>query len=255
MRPVLSLEDDAGNVKLALLQLRSSLSLWLATEDNPRGTSIEQPLMPIRTGQPIHFVLGYEAGRFQLVVNGAQVWVHPLLRGPLHWNDAESGRLRIGACSKLSNVWPGMVEQLAVHHRMLTISEAVASADRAEPKLAAQQSIPTRKVVARLVQASRLPTLAEITPYREALVENVYEVLPKDEGDDLQAFPVGSRIAITHWVWVNGEAAHAPPSKVGSTVRLFVQPKQAHGELDSLMVRSDLPPQLDSPQVLDVSNW
>ena len=119
----------------------------------------------------------------------------------------------------------------------------------------AQRAIKTQKVVARLVQTSRRPTLADITPYREALVEQLYEVLPKDEGDDEQSFPVGSQIAITHWVWVNSEAAHEPPAKVGDTFRLFVEPRDAHREIGSLVVRSDLSAERVVTQVLDVSNW
>lgn len=254
MRPVLSLEDDAGNVKLALLQLRSAWSLWLATEDNPRGTTIEQPLTPIKTGQPHHIVLGYESGRFQLHVNGAQLWVRSQLKGALKW-EATPGRLRIGACSKFDGNWQGMVDQFALHSRMLSASEAIAHADYAAPKVDAQRAVKTKKAVVRLVQASRQPTLAEITPYREALVQHLYEVLPKDEGDDEQSFPVGSSVAVSHWVWVNGEAAAAPPAKVGETFRLFVEPKEAHAEIKSLVVRSDLSPEVEAVELLDVSNW
>jgi hypothetical protein len=254
MRPVLSLEDEAGRVHLALLQLRSSWSLWLATDDNPRGTSREQSIMPIRAGQPHHVVLGYEAGRFVLFVDGAEVWVRSQLNGALRWQDGPA-RFRIGACSKLTETWQGMVEQLSVHSRVLTASEALASAHHAKAALATQSEIKTRKVVARLVQSTPLPKLEDIRPYREALVEQLYEVLPKDDGDDEQSFPVGSHLAVTHWVWVNAEAAQAPPAKIGDTFRLFVQPRQAHGEVSSLVIRSNLPVNPEVPAFLDVSNW
>ena len=52
--------------------------------------------------------------------------------------------------------------------------------------------------MAKLVQSSRLPSLGEVAPYREALVQHLYEVLPKDKDDRQQDFPIGSRIAVTH---------------------------------------------------------
>ncbi|MFZ4768515.1 MAG: hypothetical protein ACOYMN_26510, partial [Roseimicrobium sp.] len=128
-------------------------------------------------------------------------------------------------------------------------------ADYAVPKLAAQRGVRTKKVVARLVQASRLPTLSDVAPYREALVRHLYEVLPKDTGDDEQAYPVGSRIAVAHWVWVNAEAAKIPPMNLGETCRLFVEPKEAHAELQTLVIRSDLPPEMEAIELLDVTNW
>lgn len=253
-RPVLSLEDARGNVKLAMLQRRSDWSLWLATEDNPRGTSIEQELLPLRTGQPHHVVVSYEKGRLQVFLNGMAMSVRPEIVGALRF-DAEKGVLRIGACSKLEARWQGMVDQLSIYNRMLTADEAVAHADHAAPKLEEQKQARTRKVVAKLVQSSRLPSLAEVAPYREALVQHLYEVLPKDKGDRDQDLPVGSRIAVTQWVWVNGEAAAAPKPDQNGVYRLFVQPAEAHREIQPLVIKNDLPADAPVESWLEISNW
>jgi hypothetical protein len=253
-RPVLSLEDAHGNVKLAMLQRRSDWSLWLATEDNPRGTSIEQELLPLRTGQPHHVVVTYEKGKFQVYLNGMAMSVRPEIHGALNL-DADKGVLRIGACSKLEARWQGMVDQLSIYNRVITPDEAVAHADHAAPKLKEQHQARTRKMVAKLVQSSRLPSLAEVAPYREALVQHLYEVLPKDKDDRDQDFPVGSRIAVTQWVWVNGESAASPqPDELG-VYRLFVQPAETHREIQPLVIKSDLPPDAPVESWLEVSNW
>jgi hypothetical protein len=252
-RPVLSLEDASGNVKLAILQRRSDWSLWLATDDNPRGTSIEQELLPLRTGQPHHVVVAYEKGRLQVHLNGMAMSVSSEIHGALKW-DGNDGVFRIGACSKLEAKWQGMVDQLSIYNRVLTPDEAVAHADYAAPKLEAQRQARTRKVVARLVQASRLPTLAEVAPYREALVQHLYEVLPKDKDDRDQDFPVGSRIAVTQWVWVNGESVE-PPTADDGVYRLFVQPAEMHREIQPLVIKSELPADAPLESWLEVSNW
>ncbi|MEZ0385908.1 MAG: LamG-like jellyroll fold domain-containing protein [Verrucomicrobium sp.] len=252
-RPVLSLEDSQGNVKLAILQRRSDWSLWLATEDNPRGTSIEQELLPLRTGQPHHVVVAYVQGRLQVCLNGMAMSVPSEVHGALKF-DTEEGVLRIGACSKLQNRWQGMVDQLSIYHRVLSPDEAVAHADHAAQKLEVQRQARTRKVVARLVQSSRLPSLAEVAPYREALVQHLYEVLPKDKDDRDQDFPVGSRIVVTQWVWVNGEAVHVPVAKDG-VYRLFVQPTEMHREIQPLVIKSDLPADAPVDSWLEISNW
>ena len=255
-RPVLSLEDGAGNVKLALLQRRSDWTLWLATEDNPRGTSIEQELLPLRTGQPHHITVSYEKqGQFRVFLNGQQMAVPPELHGPLRMA-GDGGVLRIGTCSRMTTRWHGMVDQLAVYNRALGADEAVAHADYAEPKLAAQRAVRTRKVVARRVQSSRLPALAEVAPYREALVRHLYEVLPKDKEDGDQEFPVGTRLAVVQWVWVNGEAVR-PPADEDGVYRLYLQPAEAHREIQPLVIKDDLPMNGDGPgeSWLEVSNW
>lgn len=253
-RPVFSLEDEQGNVKLALLQFRSEWSLWLATKDNPEGITVEQPLSPFKTGQPHHMVLSYQQGRFQLLMNGSQLWVRPQVHDALAWAPGK-GRLRFGVCSKLPSPWMGMVEQLSIHSRVLTSSEAVAHADHAEPRMEAQRAVKTQKVVAKLVQTSRPATLQEILPYREALVQQLYEVLPKDDEDTEQSYPVGSKIAVTHWSLVNGETATVPPAQVGDTYRLFVEPKEAHVETKSLVERSEVPLLPEALELMDVSNW
>lgn len=253
-RPVLSLEDTEGNVKLAILQRRSDWSLWLATEDNPRGTSIEQELLPLRTGQPHHVVLAYEKGRLQVYLNGMAMSVRTEVHGALKFG-GNAGVLRIGDCSKIQERWQGMVDQLSIYNRVLTPNEAVAHADHAAPKLEEQRKARTRKVVAKLVQSSRLPSLAEVAPYREALVQHLYEVLPKDKDDREQDFPVGSRIAVTQWVWVNGESATSPKPDAHGVYRLFVQPAEAHREIQSLVIKSDLPPDAPVESWLEVSNW
>ncbi|QIF03184.1 LamG domain-containing protein [Roseimicrobium sp. ORNL1] len=253
-RPVLSLEDSEGNVKLAILQRRSDWSLWLATEDNPRGTSIEQELLPLRTGQPHHVVLAYERGRLLVYLNGMAMSVRPEVHGALKF-DGDKGVLRIGYCSKLQDRWQGMVDQLSIYSRVLTPDEAVAHADHAAPKLEEQRKARTRKVVAKLVQASRAPSLAQVAPYREALVQHLYEVLPKDKDDRDQDFPVGSRIAVTQWVWVNGESATPPKPDAHGVYRLFVQPAEAHREIQPLVIKSELPPDAPVESWLEVSNW
>lgn len=254
VRPVLSLEDARGNVKLAILQRRSDWNLWLATEDNPRGTSIEQELLPLRTGQPHHVMVAYEKGRLQVWLNGMAMSVKPESQGALKF-DATGGVFRIGACSKFSSSWQGMVDQLSIYSRVLSADEAVAHADHAAPKLEEQKQARTRKVVARRVQSSRPPSLAEVAPYREALVQHLYEVLPKDKEDRDQDFPVGSRIAVTHWAWVNGEAAASPKADEHGVYRLFVQPAEVHREIQPLVIKSDLPPDASVESWLEISNW
>lgn len=254
MRPVLSLENASGDVCMALLQRRSALSVWLATEDNPRGTTEEQPLMPIRTGQPYHVVLGYQDGKFMLVVNGEQSWVHAEVRGALRFT-GKDGVFRIGACSRLDHPWQGQVDQLSVHSRLLSAGEAMAHADHAAPKVAAQRAVKTNKVIVKLVQTSGTPALAQIAPYRDALVQQLYEVLPKEEADTEQSFPVGSHISVSHWVWVNGEPGRRPPVQSGKTYKLFVQAREAHPEIAPLVQHSDIEPGVGAVELLDVTNW
>ena len=83
----------------------------------------------------------------------------------------------------------------------------------------------------------------------------LYEVLPKDQERDRQELPPGTHIAVTHWVWVNGERAKEVPADPGQVVDLFLDPIAQHAEIKGLVIRNDLKPDAAVEEFLDASNW
>jgi hypothetical protein len=89
-------------------------------------------------------------------------------------------------------------------------------------------------VDAKLTAVTRLPTLRSIAPYRQALVVYEYDVVRVRSGID-----PGPRILVHHWALRDDEAV-APTTRVGETVRLDLDPFDAHPELEGERVVQDM---------------
>jgi alginate O-acetyltransferase complex protein AlgJ len=89
-------------------------------------------------------------------------------------------------------------------------------------------------VDARLTAVTRPPTLQSIAPYRQALVVYAYEIVQVHQGTD-----PGPRILVQHWALRNDRTV-APSTRVGDTVRLAVEPFDAHPELQGERVMKDM---------------
>ena len=256
LRPILSLETEDGETLVQLSQRISTLVLRVATEAHPRPSDNEYILGRLRTGSSYHFVVSYKNGEVTAVLDGAEMSIRTLgserLRaasGPLHFRIGRSQDTPDGSH------WSGTIEHLAVYDRVPTATEALSLYDLIAPALKERAGERQRKVKAKLVKASRVPTLQEITPYREALMTCLYEVLPKDQEKDKQELPAGTRITVTHWVWVNGERAHEIDLTPGAVSELWVDPLAQHTEVKGLVNRNDLTDSIGLDEYLDASNW
>ena len=89
-------------------------------------------------------------------------------------------------------------------------------------------------VDARLTAVTQTPTLQSIAPYRQALVVYAYEIVKVHQGTD-----PGPRILVHHWALRNDRTV-APGTRVGDTVRLAVEPFDAHPELQGERVIKDM---------------
>jgi hypothetical protein len=78
---------------------------------------------------------------------------------------------------------------------------------------------------ARLTAVTPTPTLQSIAPYRQALVVYAYEIVQVHQGTD-----PGPHILVHHWALRNNHTV-TPGTRVGDTVRLAVEPFDAHPEL------------------------
>ena len=89
-------------------------------------------------------------------------------------------------------------------------------------------------VDARLTAVTQTPTLQSIAPYRQALVVYAYEIVQVHEGTD-----PGPRLLVHHWALRNDRTV-APGTRVGDTVRLAVEPFDAHPDLQGERVINDV---------------
>jgi len=87
---------------------------------------------------------------------------------------------------------------------------------------------------AQLTAVTLPPTLQSIAPYRQALVVYAYKIVKVYQGTN-----PGPRILVHHWALRNDRIV-APATRVGDTVRLAVEPFDAHPELQGERVIKDM---------------
>jgi hypothetical protein len=213
------------------------------------GSSPELELGKLLPDVENHVLVLLEADTIRATLNGVESRKRSQIVGRLQ--DWHTDTLRFGAAMDGSLPWHGRVE------RVLFYSEALPPVEIRQHAYLAQATIKDRKAPhqwkakLRLVQASPLPTLEEILPYKNALVRHLYEEV-SDEGKPAQP---ARRIAITHWAWLDGQPMPAQKLRVGEVVNLPLQGLEEHSELATLFVKDTLDPILEAEEAYDATDW
>ncbi len=130
------------------------------------------------------------------------------------------------------------LEGVAIYDRVLSPGAVADEFARYRARLDERRAVPTTVVRARLLGRNEPPTLTEISPYREALVEFEYEVVEVIGGD-----PGARRLRVAHWSILDGEVLPINRREVGTVHRLELEPFERNPQIESLFVaRSATPP-------------
>lgn len=100
----------------------------------------------------------------------------------------------------------------------------------------------------KLLAKSKIPTLADIAPYREALVFYEYSVRKGIEG----IFKRDQKLRVAHWTIYDNQPQAIGNAKVGSSHTLHLYPYQQFNELKSLYTSDTLTLDSDIPLYHDV---
>lgn len=100
----------------------------------------------------------------------------------------------------------------------------------------------------KLLAKSKIPTLADIAPYREALVFYEYSVRKRIEG----TFKRDQKLRVAHWAIYDNQPQAIGNAKVGSSHTLRLYPYQQFNELKSLYTSDTLTLDPDIPLYHDV---
>jgi hypothetical protein len=90
-------------------------------------------------------------------------------------------------------------------------------------------------VRARLVERSKIPTLTEISPYRQALAVYAYEVL-----ETVRGRPAGERVRVARWVILDGNTLEEARLRPGQEERLTLEPFAENPQLEGLFLSDTL---------------
>jgi len=101
--------------------------------------------------------------------------------------------------------------------------------------LEARPEVPRTVVRARLAATSKVPTLSEISPYRQALAVYEYEVL-----ETVRGRPVGDRVRVARWGILAGDTLPEARLRPGHGERLTLEPFTANPQLEGVFLSDTL---------------
>lgn len=195
--------------------------------------------------------LAWEGGTLRVLRPGATqaetIRGVPETLGPVQW---DAGTLRLG--SPEGPAWRGRVEQVRCVAGPLREESRDHWRQAWAADLAARSAVPQVRAQVRVVATTAVPTLAEIAPYRRALVTHTVEVV-----EVLRGRPPGDRLQIVCWAVLDGEplpGTRLPGATlaVGSEATLTLEPLAQHPELESERQLNDTP-EFELPVYYDVS--
>lgn len=231
--PIVALTTQPGRRGFVLRQRDRALELVLRTSETaPDAAPLR--LLDLPDGRAHHVALTYSPGRLTAYLDGRRAAAAMVPGDFFHWR---SGRLEVGAQPGSAARYRGALSHLAIHARELAAAEVEADARSALAALAAAPPVPFAEVEARLVARSRLPTLEEISPYRQALVVEEWEVLRP-----LGGVAVAGRIRVARWALLDGAPTPESAEPPGSVRRLRLEPHAAQPQLESVVLSDTLPP-------------
>ena len=193
--------------------------------------------------QPFHLAADRSGGSVRVFINGREIPGKPASVN-LSARDAEAG-------IEFGGGWTGGLMRIAIYSRVLSDAEIRSSAALAADIAQKFPPAPPRvKLLAKLVDASPVPALADIEPYTGSLVVCIYEVEKVLAGDFKD-----SRVLVKHWGLLNRLPTKAFPRENGKSYEITIEPETGHPEMRGERVSDesgvfDLQPWLDvtSPQ-------
>jgi len=210
-----------------LVQRGNTLTFGLHTSHPLSPSKTRLPLFEVPTGRSSHVVVTYTPGRLVAYLDGEKRVDTDRLQGDFYqWR---SSPLVFGAEWGGGGDWRGVLEGVAVYNRVLGAQEVEENALRYRALLERRQEIPRVVADARLRNRSKMPSLAEISPYREALVVYEYDVERTVKGQ-----LATDRLRVAHWSILDGDRLPITQAQEGQVLRLVLEPFSANPQLESL---------------------
>lgn len=173
-------------------------------------------LFELPDGERSHVAVTYSPGRLTAYRDGKRLLEEDSVRdGFFPWREAS---LVIGRDGTERSPWRGRLEGVAIYNRVLSEAQIEESYLRYRAILEARPLVDRWSVRAAQTSCSAVPSLAEISPYREALSLCEYRIDEVLEGDAL-----GSTVRVAHWSILDGrplslEADNPQPTRLVLTL-------------------------------------
>ena len=242
-----------GDANFALCQEGANLVLLLRNQPpdskDASGTISRVELCTLADQAPNHVVVTYAPGKLACYLNGKPVKQTDEPRGKLNWLKPrfENG-LHMGGREDVQFTWRGRLEGIAVFSRALDAADAANDFAICSKVLASRKAVPQIEVQARVAALSEIPRPADISPYRDALVVNEYEVTKV-----LRGKYKAKKMRVAQWGLLDTRPTFLAQAKVGDAVQMVVEAFSEHPELEAEASRSTLEEDLDLVLYADVT--
>ncbi len=129
------------------------------------------------------------------------------------------------------------IDHIAISSASNWEDEAIAaSAEAAHAHARSLESIPRRRVRARLAATTPIPTFETIDPYTRALVTYAYEKIEVLEGPSIDS----PTITVQRWGLMDKEIVPGMPGKIGDSHELVIEPLDAQPQLEGERTEDDV---------------
>jgi hypothetical protein len=227
-RRIITLSEGRQNLCFFAGQNFDKLVFRLRTsETGPRGHEAE--IAALEPGRKYHVIVSYAHDVLTAYVDGRRVLISPQFPGDLAvW--PEDARLLFGdEWEGVNRQWSGLLEGVAIYDRKITDEEAARKAELYRALLAARPERPVQTAELELVRRHEPPDLEDISPYRRALVLNLYKVL-----DGSPVADENGEVRVAEWILLDGEEPEANTDRQpGMRRTMRLQKFEDHPQLES----------------------
>ncbi len=229
--------DDAAFM-LAQQEDRLVVAFRTAGHNAPLHTIAKLP-----DTRPHHVCVAYRVGRLVAYMDGKEVFKSADVNASIEsWSNEE---LYFGdRVAEGHQGWRGRLEGVAIYTRFIEADEAQKNQRLYAEKLASRKSLPQIEVEAKVLALSPIPTRRQMTPYREALAVNEFEVTKIITASKDWAAPIaaGQRIRVAQWAVIDDAKTDLQKLKVGDTQKLVLEAYEKHPDkIDEVMTSNTLP--------------
>ena len=244
--PIVMQEDEDAWANFMIAEKNGWLLLYFATDNQPVGTRKEIDMFRLNALQPNHVVVTYKDGNLSWYQNGKPVGsMHDVTGGLSTWKPT---RLLFGSMPDGSADWSGAIEGVAIYNRALSAGEVTAHFNEQLKTLTARKSAPRVVVKAKLTEKTETPNPKAIEPYRDGLVEYLYQVEKVLDGQcDAE------EINVKHWGILDAQVIPIE-KEIGQVYTLYLQNVDDHPQLEGERVSSTVD-EMVIDMYIDILRW
>ena len=233
---IISLSRNPSKRNFTFGQEGTALTLRLQTSNTSRN-GMDFKLATIQPGIPYHVLVTYKRGLLVCYLNGEIATQSNFEKGSFDEWHGSSNSLIFGNEVGGARPWEGYLDSVAIYSRFIDHKEAAKKFRLASERIAQRPKIERKVVKAEMLHKVESPPVEAITPYRRALVINRYRVT---EASDSTL--VNQTVQVAEWALLDAKIPTSyARAKPGEVREMNLEPYDAHPQLESERLASDIP--------------